>query len=140
MNGQKILIHFAIGFIVSLIILMYAVVEFLQIEVEGNVMLFVLGISLFMGLISIAKHKGRTHFGHLPLVLGLLGIVVGGGFLYGNIESEALGKSQWWNIEDIDKKTVLGVIAVFGFIFTMIGLKGMAGAWFFLRPFGQSRR
>lgn len=139
MNGQKLLIHFGTGFLMSLVILLYAVTEFLNLELEGNVILFVLGISLFLGLVSLAKHKGRTHFGHMPLIIGLLGLIVGGGFLYGNIESEALGKSQWWNIQDIDKKTILGIIAVFGFIFTMIGMKGMLGNWFFLRPLGKGR-
>ena len=139
MKGHKILIHFGTGFLMSLVILLYAVTEFLNLELEGNVILFVLGISLFLGLVSLAKHKGRTHFGHMPLIIGLLGLIVGGGFLYGNIESEALGKSQWWNIQDIDKKTILGIIAVFGFIFTMIGMKGMLGNWFFLRPLGKGR-
>lgn len=139
MRGHKILIHFGTGFLMSLVILLYAVTEFLNLELEGNVILFVLGISLFLGLVSLAKHKGRTHFGHMPLIIGLLGLIVGGGFLYGNIESEALGKSQWWNIQDIDKKTILGIIAVFGFIFTMIGMKGMLGNWFFLRPLGKGR-
>ena len=139
MRGHKILIHFGTGFLMSLVILLYAVTEFLNLELEGNVILFILGISLFLGLVSLAKHKGRTHFGHMPLIIGLLGLIVGGGFLYGNIESEALGKSQWWNIQDIDKKTILGIIAVFGFIFTMIGMKGMLGNWFFLRPLGKGR-
>jgi hypothetical protein len=140
MKISKVLIHFLIGFIVSLVLLSYSISTFLKLPLEGNALLFTLGLSLFFGLIALAKHKGHTHFGHIPLILGMLGLIVGGGFLYGNIESEALGKSQWWNIEDVESKTVLFIIAVFGIIFTLIGLKGMLGNWFFLRPFGSGRR
>ena len=134
---NKVLIHFIIGFVVSFVALAYSITTFLKLPLEGNALLFTLVISLIFGLLALVRHKGHTHFGHLPFILGSLGLIIGGGFLYGNIESEALGKSQWWNIEDIETKTTLAVITVFGLIFTIIGVKGMFANWFFLRPFGK---
>jgi len=133
------LIKFVIAWFISFITLAYAVDYFLVNTLTGNVLLGNAGLASIVGLIVIAKHGNKLHFGHVPLVAGLLLLIIGWGYLFGNLDAPAIGKSTWWELKDITAKTFLAVLGFIGLILTLFGTKTLLGNWFFLRPFGKPK-
>lgn len=135
----RILIAFLIGFILSLTVLFISVDIFISVEFTDQLIQYILFISLIVGGIGILAHKGKSYFSQVPFIAGLLLFLVGAGLLYGNVESEALGKTLWWQIHDTDDKVILGAFAVVGFLLLIGGAKVIGGTLPYSHPFGKRR-
>jgi len=135
----RILIAFLIGFILSLTVILVSVSEFLSIKITDELVMYILGISLIVGLIGIASHKGRSHFSQIPFLAGMLLFLIGAGFLFGNVESEALGKTLWWTIEDTRDKVILAGLGIIGFLLLIGGAKIIGGTLPYSHPFSRGK-
>ena len=133
----RIVIAFLIGFVLSAIVIFVTVDIFLSVEFTSELTEYILFISVIVGIIGILAHKGKSYFSQVPFITGLLLFLVGAGFLYGNVESEALGKTLWWEIHDTDDKVILGALAVVGFLLLIGGAKIIGGTLPYSHPLGK---
>jgi len=136
---SKTLIWFAIGFFLTLGVSLYLISSYVGLDLTQDVVLPYALISLIVGLIFAGSARGKTHFGHLPFLLGLVLSFWAGTALFGNLELTSLKKPLWWIIEDPSVKRNLAIVWFAGTILFFAGIKLSAGNLYFWRPFGKGR-
>ena len=133
MKYAKYPIVWVISFIVFLIL-----VDYLQIQPTQELTLFGMSVSLFF--VSTFYTKGKTHFGHVPAIVGFYLILISGGLLVGDLRLDMIEKQQWWYIENSTHKIYLGVVTFIGLILMKLGIKATLQNWWWWRIFGGTKR
>lgn len=139
-SSHKSLTWFLIGFLFTFILSIVLLHEYVHLELTGDILLAYAGISILVGLIFTGSHRGKTHFGHLPFLIGLILSFWAGLALFGNFELPTLKKTLWWVIEDVTVKRNLAIVWFTGVFLFVVGVRMIGQNIFFLRPFGRSRR
>ena len=115
-------------------------VDVVKIAYTQELILFGMFASLLVVWSFHAQRKGKTHFGHVPVIVGFYLLLIAGGLLVGDLKLDLLEKYQWWQIADTTHKIYLGVITFIGLILMKIGLKTTLQNWWWWRPLGGNRR
>ena len=115
-----------VGVIVGSLVL----ASMLQIILVANIVLAVIGLGLFATFLAYLEHKNKIHFGHVPFIVGIFLILIGGGGIYGGIGIEGY-KEKWWDLED-SHLGYLTIALIAGIITASIGLRMIIGNWYFL--------
>lgn len=139
MRGQRPLIWFTIGFLFTLITSLILFSTYVKIEINGDVLLSYTLVSLLVGVIFVGSHRGKTHFGHLPFLLGMVLSFWAGLALFGNLELPTLKKTLWWIIEDPIVKRNLAIVWFAGVFLFVLGLKWIGKNLFFMRFFSKGK-
>lgn len=139
MKGMRPLIWFSVGFLFTFILSIYLLTQYVNISINGDVLLAYAGISVLVGLIFLGSHRGKTHFGHFPFLLGLVLSFWAGLALFGNFELPTLHKTLWWTIGDITVKRNLAIVWFVGVGLFVMGLRWIGSNLFFMRFIGKSK-
>ena len=123
--------HFIV-FLIVFVLILYEFSEYLDIEINTNVILFALGAGGFGALMSYQKKHGRIHFGVMLFLIGFIMLLVTGVPLLGG--SSILDHEAYWTIGDKSKITMLGVIAFLGLVLIFVNFKAYMQNWIFARP------
>ena len=124
-------IHFIV-FVLVVGLILYEFDQYLEIEINENVILFAILAGLMGAGVSYQRSHGHVHFGQLLFLIGFVMLVGAGVPLVGNA---SFGEHEaYWEIGDSTKKATLAVMAFLGLVLIAINFKAYMQNWIFARP------
>jgi hypothetical protein len=124
-------IHFIV-FVLVVGLILYEFDQYLEIEINENVILFAIVAGLLGAGVSFQRSHGRIHFGQLLFLIGFVMLLGAGVPLVGNA---SMGEHDaYWIIGDSTKKATLAVLAFLGLVLIGINFKAYMQNWIFARP------
>ena len=124
-------IHFIV-FVLVVGLILYEFDQYLEIEINENVILFAIVAGLLGAGVSFQRSHGRIHFGQLLFLIGFVMLLGAGVPLVGNA---SMGEHEaYWIIGDNTKKATLAVLAFLGLVLIGINFKAYMQNWIFARP------
>ena len=124
-------IHFIV-FVAVVVLIIYEFDQYLEIELNENVILFALVAGLLGAGVSLQRSHGHIHFGQLLFLIGFVMLIGFGVPLVGNA---SFGEHEaYWEIGDSSKQATLAVMTFLGLLLIAINFKAYMQNWIFARP------
>ena len=124
-------IHFIV-FVAVVVLIIYEFDQYLEIELNENVILFALVAGLLGAGVSLQRSHGHIHFGQLLFLIGFVMLIGFGVPLVGNA---SFGEHEaYWEIGASSKKATLAVMTFLGLVLIVINFKAYMQNWIFARP------